>query len=705
MIGRTSGFSGLRTTYQISPDAKPAPSNARRFTLGTGPAEAAGNEQGLWITLEVAKENGQRYGIWLLAACYPPESIVDARRVVSRYILKEGECCAYEFWDRSSERALLPCLGAWRYLLPRADGDFDLGHPPESVSYLGHPFELASCDPGEPAAPPQAERLELLSDVLVGVPHNTKAVDDLRRFNGSDYEYVRLSRDDYVEMAEAGMNCFRVDLEQAGWLEGLPVFYWGVKPAEIGFPEWLYRSNYLGPDLFFDEPAVCTRDGVIRPRLEADRNYRRRLSVQTVLEEFRSYFDREKGEGPPLRLIRGLAARPNVNLGAMWFPQENLYTWETMVGSAAYQLRGSGPPSCMVFEPPGRVGTLRTLPEMNMAYGCQIPVDDPKNLASIIFGFLRGAARVSHKSWGTSIYGQMDRADSFWFLTHAYDLGATHFFYWDAYQLACVPRSEYMALSRCLKARVETNPSRDLDALEKAGEVVILLPAGYNLGHVYMGRGLLWGLGELNLERANGLGVKHRVIMANFFAEIERCIRLGVAFDLLWDLEGLDLSGYREIVRVREDGRVEVEEDGRREVLDRARQPSRPGGRPPTLNLSLFPEAGVPPLKVTATSRIEEGSARIYYTTGADSRGAYNNVMVLLELFGPEDCDYRSLSTEGMSFRDLGWICRKDGRTTTIEAPFILDSEGTYRIRCATSDMAGRTAVAWKTVKVGTRKA
>ena len=42
-----------------------------------------------------------------------------------------------------------------------------------------------------------------------------------------------------------------------------------------------------------------------------------------------------------------------------------------------------------------------------------------------------------------------------------------------------------------------------------------------------------------------------------FFTEIERCLRLGVAFDLLWDLDVLRLDGYREVVRVREDGRVE----------------------------------------------------------------------------------------------------------------------------------------------------
>ena len=167
-----------------------------------------------------------------------------------------------------------------------------------------------------------------------------------------------------------------------------------------------------------------------------------------------------------------------------------------MVSSAIYQLSEDreGPPAAIVFEPPGRFGTRRTLPEMNMTYGCQIPVDDPKNLIEIIYGFLRGAARLTGKNWGMSIYGAVDRADTFWLQTHAYDLGATHFFYWDTYQLACVPYRECLAMSRNLSAHVSSHPNRDLTRLKKAAEIAILLPAGYNLGHVAMGKGSLWAL-------------------------------------------------------------------------------------------------------------------------------------------------------------------------------------------------------------------
>jgi len=91
----------------------------------------------------------------------------------------------------------------------------------------------------------------------------------------------------------------------------------------------------------------------------------------------------------------------------------------------------------------------------------------------------------------------------------------------------------------------------------------ILLPPGYNLGHVYLGKGNLWGLGELNLERVNRDRVKYRTVMSNVFTEIERCIRTGVAYDLFWDIEGYQLTKYREVVHVREDGKIEVTVDGK----------------------------------------------------------------------------------------------------------------------------------------------
>jgi len=691
------GEPGLKAEYAIADREGPLPpSVVSSFVMHIGEVTRRSGHPYQWLGLEGRKASGGTFCVWLLARSYPSEDLGEASEATARYIFRGGESSALEFRHRVTGGALLPQLGAWRYLLPRS-------LPPEAqplgkrVRYLGHAYSRLSLERGCPLGPPKARILRLRPDLLIGPAHNTRSKDDVRRYDDSDYELVRLEREDYDEMIRAGISLLRVDAEQAKWIEERDVFYWGLSGPEIDFPEHLYRSNYLGPTLFLDEPAVCTRDRIIRPRLEKDAGFRRRITVQDVLTEFKGYFHGAKYDGSPTSLVRSLAGREDVDLGDMNFLQANIFSWETMVSTAAYQLtEGDGaPPSALVFEPPARVGTVRTLPEMNMAYGCQLPIDDPKNLTDIIYGFLRGAARQGGRSWGMSIYGQVHRSDAFWYQTHAYDLGATHFLYWDTYQLACVPYGEILALSRNLSAHAESHPERDLEILREAAETAILLPPGYNLGHVEMGRGNLWGLGELNLERRNRLGVKHRVIMRNLFTEIERCIRLGIPFDLLWDLDGIDPSGYREVVRIREDGKLEVEL-GRKSLLLRGpRVPDRPPGNPPDLKVEVR-TAG--PFRLTASARVAQTSCPVYYTLGANAKGVYRNDVVLWELFGPGEEDYHFLNWEARWPR----LTRR-GRRWNVELTFGVESPGAYRLRAAVCDLVGRTSVVWREIEVDRR--
>lgn len=547
------GKQGLAAIYCHESGALIPGSVVRTFTLALGPLKEKNGSQFQWLHLQATQANEEQFNVWILTNRYPPASVTTARETTARYILQEGNSGPLEFRHRFTGEAVLPSLGAWNHLWPRAADSVSSDDLfTRRIRYMGNTYLLERLeDSKNMTLPTNVKILKLLPDVLIGVPNNTRQKDETRRYDDSDYELIRLTKNDYDEMIEAGMNCLRVDKEQAGWIDRRDVFYWGIGGEQVNYPECLYRSNYLGPLLFLDELAVCTRDHVIRPRLSKDQEFRKAINPQIVLEEFKKYFHKAKYQGNPTILLNGLAARPDVDIGDMEFLQQNLYTWETMISSALHQLGEgkSGPPSAIVFEPPGRFGTLRTLPEMNMAYLCQIPVDDPKNLTGIIYGFLRGAARLTNKGWGTSIYGQVDRTDAFWFLTHAYDLGAQHFFFWDSYRLACVPYNECLALARNLRAHVEAHPYREMKKLKRVAEVAILLPPGYNLGHVYMGKGNLWGLGELNLERMNREGLRYRTVMSNFFTEIERCIRMGIEYDLFWDIEGYEFSGYREVVR------------------------------------------------------------------------------------------------------------------------------------------------------------
>jgi len=686
------GQAGHAARYRIETDAGLRDSVVKVYSLALGPVEQRDGKAYQWLHLEATKANGEQFRVWLLCSGYPPMTFKAARQVIARYVLQEGAAEPAEFRHRFSGEAVLPTQGGWQYLLPRASGQAEnqTGIFPKQSSYLGHHYRLEAVEDTTPALPPKAKLVELLPDVLVGMPSNTRQKDDTRRYDNSDYELVRLTREDYRQMSQAGINCVRVDAEQLRWMDGLNIFYWGGG-NEVPYPESLYRSSYLGPTLFLDEPAVVTRDHVIRPKLEKDMPFRKALTPQTVFGAFQEHFRHILHEGAPTSLLKGLKARTDVNVGDMQFAQENLYSWETMVSTAAYQLsQDPRVPTAMVFEPPGRVGTLRTLPEMNMTYGCQLPVDNPKNFTDIIYGFLRGAARLTDKTWGTSIYGAVDQADAFWFMTHAYDLGATRFFFWDNGPMATVPYGECLALARNLQTHARNFPRRDLQRLNRAAEIAILLPPGYNLGHVHLGKGSLWGLGELNLERVNRSGVKYRTVMGNFFTEIERCLRLGVAFDLLWDLPLIHPSGYREVVRIREDGKVEVEVEGKQVVLDQARAPTRPSGIPPQLAVELSAKEGKAPLETTAKASVVEKSAPVFYTYGTDTEGVYHNAVAAWEIYGPNEEDYRHLQPTGLKPR----VTRKDS-SYEVTVNFTLTRPGNYRLRTATVDLAGRTAVTW----------
>ena len=696
-----AGQLGKVARYRLQRPGPAPASTVSTYSLALGPGEDRDGRLYYWLKLEAVKVNGVRFRVWLLTTDYPAETVAATRASAARYVLQEGNTPPRECRHQFTGAPVLPAVGGWRYLWPRSTAESggapDEGGFPRQTRYLGLDYQLETVEASTAGVGPgEVHVLTLLPDVLVGPASNTRQKDETRRYDDSDYQLTPLTLPDYCEMAAAGINCVRVDARQLAWIESLPLFYWGVGGADVPCPECLYRSQYLGPALFLDEPAVGTRDYVIRPRLAKEPGLRRGLTPAIMMEAFAEHFRQASQEGASRALLRGLAGRPDVDLGEMSFPQENLFCWETIEATAAYELsRDPSVPAAFVFEPPGRVGTRRTLPELDMTYGCQIPTQAPRNFTSIIYGFLRGAARLTGKTWGTSIYGAVDRADAPWFITHAYDLGATHFFFWDNYRLACVPYGECLALARTLRAHAGNHPNRDLARLRQAAEAAILLPPGYNLGHVHLGKGSLWGLGELNLERLNSKRVRYRAVMANFFAEIERCLRFGVEFDLLWELEGLPPAGYREVIRIREDGQVEVETGGRKELLPHARTPERPGGAPPELKVELSADQGQAPLQVQALATVHETATPVYYTFGADPDGVYHNAAVAWELYGPGDEDYQFVQAPRLQPK-----ARRDGSVLEVRTALSLRQPGAYRLRAATVDLAGRSTVVWTSINV-----
>ncbi|MEE9430203.1 MAG: hypothetical protein V3V16_04125 [Melioribacteraceae bacterium] len=692
------GEPGLKLTYNSTVKNLPK-SVVQKIELTVGSIKKINGTPYQWLQLFAEKVNKQKFSVWLLASVYPSEEVRIAQKNIARYIISSFNSNPLEFVNQTYGGVVLPNTGAWRHLFPRAkNGDSPIESIASEVELLGIKYKLVSHKKSNILTPPKKiVVISLTPDLLIGVPHNSKVKNETRRYDESDYEYVELTKENYFEMIENGMNVFNVNVKQVKWIEKESVYYWGMGGKDVLYPECLYTSNYVGPAIFFDEPMVHTRDHALKPKFKKDPTLRKTITPKLFFEEFKHEYHKAKYERSPIRLLKELSSRKDVSIGEMNFLQQNIYTWETMPSSAIYQLSegDKSTPYAMVFEPPGRLGAKRVLPELNMSFDCQIPADNPKNLIGIMKGFLRGAARVTNKEWGISIYGQVIRSEAFWYMTHTYDMGARLFFYWDSYQLAAVPYSEYLALSKNLREHSKNFPRRDLEKLKKDAEIAILIPPGYNFGHVKMGIGNISGLGELNMERTNSYGLKYREVMSNFYIEIERCIRLGVEYDAFWNLEELELKDYDEIVIIKEDGKVEVTKNGKTKVLDSARTPERPEGIAPQLAVEIKTTNKKALTVVMARAEVTEETSPIYYTQGANKDGIYRNVYVLWELYGPEEEDYTDFWKERWDVS-----VTENNNSASTEIKFNIDKPGNYRLKVSTSDLSGRSKVVWKNIVI-----
>ena len=692
------GKPGLKLTYNSITENLPE-SVVQKIELTVGAVEKINGVPNQWLKLVAEKVNKQKFSVWILSSGYPSEIVKTAEKEISRYILSKTNTDPIEFFNKTTGSVVLPNSGAWEHLFPRSEkGNNPIESLEAKVKILGLEYELDSHGQSDvPESPKETHVISLTPDLLIGVPHNAKVKDETRRYDESDYEYIKLTKENYFEMIENGMNVFNVNAEQVKWIESENIYYWGIGGKDVLYPECLYTSNYIGPAIFFDEPMVHTRDHALKPKFKKDPSLRKTITPHKYFEEFKHEYHKAKYERSPIRLLKELSGREDVNIGDMDFLQQNVYTWETMPSSAIYQLSegDKSTPYAMVFEPPGRLGAKRVLPELNMSFDCQIPADDPKNLIGMMKGFLRGAARITNKEWGISIYGQVIRSEAYWYMTHAYDQGASLFFYWDSYQLAAVPYSEYLSLSKNLREHSKNFPRGDLEKLKKDATIAILIPPGYNLGHVKMGIGNISGLGELNMERINSHGVKYRDVMSNFYIEIERCIRLGIEYDAFWDIEDLELNGYDEIVGIREDGKVEITKNGKSKLLNSARTPERPEGILPKLAVEINSTSNKAPSTITAVAEVTEGTSPIYYTQGANKEGIYRNVYVLWELYGPEEEDYTDFWNDRWDVS----VTEKDN-SATAEIKFKIDKPGNYKLKVSISDLAGRSSVVWKEIVI-----
>ena len=207
MMAQPAGRPDIATYHAA--DANLPASVVKTFTIELGPTIAVRGEAHRWMRLHATKVNDESFSVWILGAGYPAKSLRTALRSTARYILQIGDGGAVEFRNARTSTAVLPSHGAWPHLFPHAvDEDSSRSTFAGNVRYLGHVYKLHSAERLEDAIePPPAEVIELLPDLLIGVPSTRKQKDTARRYDRSDYEYVELSRDDYRAMIDAGMTC------------------------------------------------------------------------------------------------------------------------------------------------------------------------------------------------------------------------------------------------------------------------------------------------------------------------------------------------------------------------------------------------------------------------------------------------------------------------------------------------------------------
>ena len=481
----------------------------------------------------------------------------------ARYLLRlptSNETIEYQ--DARSDGALLPPWKDFRrHFIPQpalaAGRQADV---PQTVTYLGHTLSLESVEQRPPEWPAwgDVKLLKLDRELLVGTGRNFRDA-ELKRLpqppdapQRQNYTYVRFTRDEYDTMIDAGINLFTVDPEQYTWIRGKPVFFhraWeasagtkqpdgttlGTGPA-LQYPADLYRSNYLGPVMFMDEPAIL----MIRDR-NADR-IRTFADATTLLRQRVHNQYNSAGSYGAFNLDQALR-KSGVVPGDMRIEQHDFPIWETMEPSSQYQLAA------------GAIGIVHEgryrLPQFDRQIAkwtdpAKPRKHTPEEMLRYHYAHLRGAARATGpgKYWGTAIYGQLDPQISPQAMTLAYDMGARYLWFWTSDHGHHVPWPEQLELAKHLKQHAARSARPSVYAPPRQLDTAIVIPDGW-----WLELGDLWWVRAVDKEMKNDYARSYVRLMRRAHAAIHAAMDAKEDFDFIIDM-GQPLPAYKKLVRI-----------------------------------------------------------------------------------------------------------------------------------------------------------
>jgi hypothetical protein len=514
-----------------------------------GPREDVGNTACVWWQLDIrANEDTNTAPLVQIRALTDRMPLVggDVPLRFERYLVRfpqAGETLEYR--NIHTGRALLPGWGEFQdHFVPRpARGSARQAGLPETGEYLGHVLTLRSASNNARWDTwADAKVLDLDAELLVGTGRAFKDKEGHRLSQSpkpQDYTYVPFTEDDYRVMFDAGINLFCVEPQFEQFVRTRPAFYIrgaGDGKTVLQYPADLYRSNYLGPVMFMDEPAIL---------LIADKNTQGKLgsssAAAAALERrVRAGYHSSDDYG------RYALERPNsgkrINTGDMRLDQSDFPAWETLYETTYYQMRGG----CNGIVHEGRY----QLVEFDKAV-TKFTHTDRKHTAEQLlkyhYAFLRGGTRPFDKYWGTAIYGQCDPAIAPRAVMLAYDMGARYIWYWTSDHDHHLPWVEQMELTRTLRKHAAEHPRKSIFGPKPVLDTAIVLPDGF----IASMEGLPWVPVPGNDPTKGEPWRRYQRLMERLMTSVQTASDRNEDFDITVD-DGREIAGYRKLVRITE---------------------------------------------------------------------------------------------------------------------------------------------------------
>lgn len=534
---------GTHAHYAVLTARVRTPPPFEAVDLVYGPRQKINGAPFLWWQLEVrAKNDLETAPLFRLRALTSADPLaLSARRLrFESYVLQCGETGeALEYRDSLAGNALLPPWRRFqRYFLPRrARGSGVQRGVPESAEYLGHVLTLQWAGHGVAWEKwNEVRKLDLDRELLVGTGRSFRDKEGHRlpqKPERRNYTYVPFTEEDYREMIGAGINLFVIRPDQERWVRSQPVFYHrgaGGNPP-LRYPGDLYRSNYLGPVMFMDEPSIImVGDKHVHNTLRYFSDAAA-LIEKRVRERYRS-----SGNYGAFKLERELAER-GVNLGDMRLEQHDYPSWETLFETAHYQLAGGL--AGIVHE--GRY-RLKPFDEAVAHFTGEARKHTAEELLRYHFSFLRGAARAHGKHWGTAIYGQCDPQIAPRAVTLAYDMGARYIWFWTSDHDHHLPWPEQLALARVVRRHAADKPRPSIFGSPPTLNTAIVIPYGY-----FISLRNLWWVRVLDPGGKNQASREYRRLVRRVLSEAHRALEAKEDFDIVVN-DGREIRGYRQVI-------------------------------------------------------------------------------------------------------------------------------------------------------------